>query len=106
MITQIIFNLLFWALDLYAWALILAAIISTLISFNVLDRRNRLVWQVGDFLYRITEPALRPIRAVLPDLGGVDLSPLIALVLLRMVVNPLLDGLYRGIHYGVWQPLF
>ncbi len=106
MLTGIIFGLLFWAVDLYGWALILAALISTLLSFNVLDRRNRAVWTVADFLNRITEPALRPIRAILPDLGGIDISPIIALVALRMVVTPLLNGLYQGLRFGVWQPLF
>ena len=78
---------LFWLLDtainLYVWALIIAAVLSMLIAFNVLDTRNRLVWAVGDFFYRITEPALRPIRRRLPNLGGVDLSPLVLILLLQ-----------------------
>ena len=57
---------LFWLLDellsLYIWAVILAAVFSMLASFSVLDTRNRIVWTIGDFLYRVTEPALRPIR--------------------------------------------
>lgn len=78
---------LFWLLDtainLYVWALIIAAVLSMLIAFNVLDTRNRLVWAVGDFFYRITEPALRPIRRRLPNLGGVDLSPLVLILVLQ-----------------------
>ena len=78
---------LFWLLDtainLYVWALIIAAVLSMLIAFNVLDTRNRFVWAVGDFFYRITEPALRPIRRRLPNLGGVDLSPLVLILLLQ-----------------------
>jgi YggT family protein len=55
------------------------------VSFQVLDTRNRLVWQIGDFLYRLTEPALRPIRDRLPNLGGIDLSPLVLIVLLQFL---------------------
>ena len=77
---------LFWLIDqligLCVWALIIAAVFSLLVSFNVLDTRNRFVWTVGDFLYKVTEPALRPIRRFMPDLGGIDLSPMILILLL------------------------
>jgi len=85
-----LFALLFVILNLYKWALILSAIVATLISFGVLDTRNRFVWSISDFLYKVTEPALRPIRSVLPSFGGVDLSPLIALLLIQYVVEPVL----------------
>ena len=78
---------LFWLVDellsLYIWAVILAAVFSILASFGVLDTRNRLVWTIGDFLYRVTEPALRPIRNLLPNFGGIDLSPIILILLLQ-----------------------
>ncbi len=78
---------LFWLLDellnLYIWAVIIAAVFSMLASFGVLDTRNRTVWSIGDFLYRLTEPALRPIRNILPNFGNIDLSPLILLLLLQ-----------------------
>lgn len=69
-------------LDLYIWALIISAILSWLVAFDVINTRNRFVYMVGDFLHRITEPALRPIRGILPNLGGVDLSPLVLILLL------------------------
>lgn len=71
------------ALNLYIWALIIAAILSILVAFGILDTRNRLVWAVGDFFERVTEPALRPIRGFLPNLGGIDLSPLVLILLLQ-----------------------
>lgn len=71
------------ALNLYIWALIIAAILSILVAFGILDTRNRLVWALGDFFERLTEPALRPIRQVLPNLGGIDLSPLVLILLLQ-----------------------
>ena len=77
---------LFWLIDqligLYVWALIIAAVFSLLVSFNVLDTRNRFVWTIGDFLYKITEPALRPLRRFLPNFGGIDISPMILILLL------------------------
>lgn len=72
-------------IDLYIWALILSAILSWLVAFDVINTSNRFVYMVGDFLYRITEPALRPIRNILPNLGGVDISPLVLIILLLFV---------------------
>lgn len=64
-------------LNLYMWALVVSAVLSWLIAFNVVNSHNRIVHIVGDFLYRITEPALRPIRRIVPPMNGLDLSPLI-----------------------------
>jgi YggT family protein len=80
---QALFWLLDTALSLYVWALIISAVLSMLLAFNVLDSRNRFVWTVADFFYRVTEPVLRPIRRRLPNLGGVDLSPLVVIVVLQ-----------------------
>lgn len=82
MLLDAVFFLVQAGLDLYWWAVLLAAIVQTLMAFNVLDGRNRIVWTIADFLYRVTEPALRPIRNRLPNLGGVDLSPLVLLLLI------------------------
>ena len=65
------------ALQLYIWIVIAMAIFSWLVAFNVVNTRNPVVAMIGDFLYRITEPALRPIRNLLPNLGGIDISPVI-----------------------------
>ena len=73
------------ALDIYWWLLIAAAIFSWLYAFNVVNSRNQVVGMVGDFLYRVTEPALRPIRRLLPDLGGIDISPIILLLIIFFV---------------------
>jgi len=71
------------AIDIYTWFLIVWVILSWLVAFNVINTYNRFISMVMDFLYRITEPALRPIRRVIPDLGGIDISPLILLLLLQ-----------------------
>ncbi|WP_315926144.1 YggT family protein [Mesorhizobium sp. SP-1A] len=70
------------ALDLYWWIIIAAAIFSWLYAFNVVNPRNQVVGTVGNALYRLTEPALRPIRRFMPDLGGIDISPIILLLIL------------------------
>ena len=70
------------ALSIYWWFIIAAAIFSWLYAFNVVNPRNQFVGMVGNFLFRVTEPALRPIRSVLPDLGGIDISPIILLLMI------------------------
>ena len=73
---------LVFALDIYWWFVIGAVIFSWLFAFNVVNARNQFVGMVGDFLFRVTEPALRPIRRILPDLGGIDISPIILLLII------------------------
>ncbi len=67
-------------LELYVWLLVIWVIISWLVTFDVINTRNRFVYLVSDFLYRITEPVLRPIRRVVPNLGGMDISPVILIL--------------------------
>ncbi|MCR9136822.1 MAG: YggT family protein [Alphaproteobacteria bacterium] len=73
------------ALNLYTWIIIGSAIFSWLYAFNVVNPGNRFVGMIGEFLYKATEPALRPIRRFLPDLGGLDISPIILLLLVFFV---------------------
>ena len=73
------------ALDIYWWLLIASAVFSWLYAFNVVNPRNQVVMTVANALFRITEPALRPIRRFLPDLGGIDISPIILLLLIFFV---------------------
>ena len=101
----ILFELLDTVLRLYWWAVILAAVASNLIAFGVVNTRNRLVWTVTDFLYRVTEPALRRIRSILPNFGGIDLSPLVLLLLIWVARN-VLARVYQAVVYGGLQPLF
>jgi YggT family protein len=78
-------------LALYVWVLIGSAILSWLVAFNVVNTRNRAVYVIGDFLYRITEPVLRPIRRVIPNLGGIDVSPIVLILLIFFIRNLLLE---------------
>ncbi len=97
-----IFELLNAVIGLFIWALILAAVFSMLAAFGILDTRNRLVWTIGDFLFRVTEPILRPVRNILPGFGNIDLSPIVVILLLQYVARPLLATLYRGLVFGTW----
>ena len=73
------------ALSLYLWAIIIGAILSWLVAFNVINAYNQFVQTVLVFLRRISEPALRPIRRFMPDLGGVDISPIILILFIQFV---------------------
>ncbi|MFC3724077.1 YggT family protein [Neoaquamicrobium sediminum] len=78
------------ALDLYWWIIIASAIFSWLYAFNVINARNQFVGSIGNMLFRLTEPALRPIRRFMPDLGGIDISPIILLLILFFIRQLLL----------------
>jgi YggT family protein len=73
------------ALELYIWVLIIGAVLSWLVAFGVVNRYNRFVQVVGDFITRITEPVLRPIRRIVPPLGGVDLSGLVLIFIIIFI---------------------
>lgn len=77
----------------YIYILVAAAVLSWLIAFNVVNVRNPVVGMVADFLYRVTEPALRPIRNFMPNLGGIDISPIILIIGL-MFLEQLIYWLY------------
>ena len=73
--------------SIYIWILIINAILSWLIAFNVLNTSNRLVYSLLDVSYKMTDPLLRPIRNFLPNLGGIDISPVVLILLLMFVRN-------------------
>jgi YggT family protein len=81
-------------LQIYVWLLIAAAILSWLVAFNVVNTRNQFVASIGEFLYRITEPALRPIRSILPNLGGIDISPVILILIIFFIQNVIVRYIY------------
>ena len=85
-------------LDLYVWLLIASAILSWLIAFNVVNTRNQFVSAIAEFLFRITEPVLGPIRRALPSLGGLDISPIILILIIMF--------LQRVITYYIYPSVF
>jgi YggT family protein len=82
------------ALQLYMYLVIAGAILSWLIAFNVVNTRNQLVAMFSDFLYRITEPVLRPIRQFMPSLGGIDLSPVILFFIIIFIEKVIVTYIY------------
>ena len=84
-------------IDIYTWIVIASAIMSWLVAFGVINVRNQFIRVVVDLLYRLTEPLLRPIRRFLPNLGGVDISPIILLLGLYFIQSLL--------HEYVWPVL-
>jgi YggT family protein len=84
-------------IQLYIWVLIINAVLSWLVAFNVVNTRNRFVYTVVDFSYRLTEPALRPIRRILPNLGGIDISPIILILLLIFAQRTITDLYFRSL---------
>ncbi len=82
------------ALQLYVWLLIASAVMSWLVAFNVVNTRNDVVRTIWNFLYQVTEPVLRPIRNILPNLGGIDISPIILVLLLLFISNLLHEYVY------------
>ena len=69
-------------IEIFIWFLIAQAILSWLVAFNIVNTHNNIVSLIGNFLYKVTEPLLRPIRSFLPDFGGIDISPIILIILL------------------------
>lgn len=82
-ITQLVGSVI----ELYIWIIILQVVLSWLVAFNVVNTRNRFVYVIGDVLYRLTEPVLGPIRRFLPSFGGIDLSPVVLILLLVFLKN-------------------
>lgn len=82
------------ALNIYAWVLIIWVIMSWLIAFEVINRHNPFVHKVMDVLYRLTEPLLRRIRRYMPDLGGIDLSPIVVFLLIQFINSAMYSYLY------------
>jgi YggT family protein len=89
-------NLINTVITIYIWLLLASVILSWLVMFNLLNTGNRIVYQIGDFLYRITEPALRPIRNILPSLGGIDISPIVLILILYFVRDLVTEYLIFG----------
>ena len=81
-------------LDLYMWAVIIGVVLSWLVAFNIVNTSNRFVYMIGDFTHRATEPALGRIRRYIPNLGGMDVSPVVLILLLIFVQRFILWGFY------------
>ena len=86
-----------YLLQLYVYVIIAAAVLSWLIAFNVVNTRSPVVAGIGEFLYRITEPVLRPIRNMLPNLGGIDISPIIVILIIIFIQSVLIPNIAKAL---------
>jgi len=86
-----------YVIQLYIWVIIASAILSWLIAFNVVNTSNRFVYSLAEVLYRVTEPALRPIRSILPNLGGIDMSPVILILIILLLENIIIRYIYPNV---------
>ena len=82
---------------IYIYILIASAVLSWLVAFNVVNTRNQVVAMVADFLFRITEPVLRPIRQMMPNLGGIDVSPVILILIILLIENIIVRYIYPNV---------
>ena len=84
-------------LQLYVYVLIAAAVLSWLIAFNVVNTRNDIVRAIGNALYQMTEPVLRPIRKILPNMGGLDLSPIVVILIIIFIQSVIIPNIARAL---------
>jgi YggT family protein len=105
LLSTLVPTVLDYTLAVLIWSILASALISILLMFDVLDRRNRFVWSVQDFLTRLTDPIIRPVRRRVPTFNGLDLSPWIVIVALQLVRSIVVPYFYAGIHFGTWQSL-
>jgi len=92
-----ILDVILLVLQLYVWLLIASAILSWLIAFDVVNTRNQIVATIADFLWRITEPVLRPIRSMMPNLGGIDISPVILILIIFFIQSVITRYIYPNV---------
>ena len=84
-------------LDLYVWLLIASEILSWMVAFIVVNTRNQLVSAIAEFLFRITEPVLAPIRRMMPNFGGLDISPIILILIIMFIQRVITYYIYPSV---------
>ena len=92
-IIHFVFFILYALLDLLWWAIIISAVLSWLVAFDIINLRNRAIYSISQFLDRVTDPVLRPFRRIIPSLGGVDISPIVVLLIITGVQRFILPAL-------------
>ena len=92
-----LFSVILLALELYTYIIVGVAILSWLIAFNVVNTRNQFVAAVAEFLYKITEPVLAPIRNVMPNFGGLDISPIIVILIIMFIQRVITYYIYPNV---------
>ena len=102
-IINFIFFILGGLLSLLWWAIIISAVLSWLVAFDIINLRNQAVYQISTVLDRVTGPILRPFQRIIPPLGGVDISPIVVLLIItgvRAILLPALRNALIGLVAG------
>jgi YggT family protein len=86
-----------YLLQLYVYVLIASAVFSWLVAFNVVNSRSPVVAGIGNFLYQVTEPLLRPIRNILPNMGTIDISPIVLILIIFFIQSVLIPNIARAV---------
>ena len=94
---QAILYVILVALDIYWWIIIASAILSWLYAFGVVNPGNQFVATIGRSLYQLTEPALRPIRRYVPNFGGLDISPIILLLIIILIQQIIIRYIFPNV---------
>ena len=92
-----VLDVVFIVLELYIWVLVIQAILSWLLVFNVVNGRNQVVRTIWQFTHAVTEPLLKPIRSVIKPINGLDLSPLILILLIILTRQFLIHYVYFNV---------
>lgn len=92
-----VLDIVYIVLDIFIWLLVIQAILSWLLVFNVINARNQFVSTVWGFLRQITEPLLKPIRRIIPTFNGLDLSPLVLVLLIILIQRVILYYVYPNV---------
>ena len=92
-----ILDVILLILDLYFWVIIASAVLSWLIAFDVVNMRNQIVYTIYNVLHQLTEPLLRPIRNLMPNLGAIDISPIILLLGIFFLQRVIIYYLYPNV---------
>ena len=92
-----IFILLDSVITIYLWIIIINAVLSWLVAFNILNTQNRFVFSILDATYKMTDPALNKIRSIIPTFGSIDISPVILILILMFLRNIIFEIFAPGL---------
>jgi YggT family protein len=93
-----LFQLVDTIISIYIWIIIIQVILSWLVAFKVVNTGNRVIYVIGDALFRLTEPVMRPVRKLIPAIGGFDLSPVVVILLLVFIRNLIVVDLASSVR--------
>lgn len=92
---EFVYHIINGLLTLLVWAIIISAVLSWLVAFDVINLRNRFAYNIVRFLDAVTRPVLRPFQKIIPPLGGVDISPIVVILILTGIQQYLLPAFFN-----------